>query len=33
LLPEAAAVAGINYLDLCARIISLSRTRAERSRR
>jgi D-alanine-D-alanine ligase len=33
LLPEAAAAAGINYVDLCARIISLSRDRAERSRR
>ncbi|PYK18184.1 MAG: D-alanine--D-alanine ligase [Verrucomicrobia bacterium] len=33
LLPEAAAAAGINYLDLCTRIIALSRTRAERSRR
>jgi len=33
LLPEAAAAAGINYLDLCSRIIALSRTRAERSRR
>lgn len=33
LLPDAAAVAGINYVDLCARIIALSRARAERSRR
>jgi D-alanine-D-alanine ligase len=33
LLPEAAAVAGINYVDLCARIIALSRARTERSRR
>jgi D-alanine-D-alanine ligase len=33
LLPEAAAAAGINYVDLCARIISLSRARTERSRR
>jgi D-alanine-D-alanine ligase len=33
LLPEAAAAAGINYLDLCARIIALSRARTERSRR
>jgi D-alanine-D-alanine ligase len=33
LLPEAAAAAGINYVDLCARIIALSRVRAERSRR
>jgi D-alanine-D-alanine ligase len=32
LLPEAAAAAGINYVDLCTRIIALSRTRAERSR-
>jgi len=31
LLPEAAAAAGINYVDLCARIIALSRARAERS--
>lgn len=31
LLPEAAGAAGINYVDLCARIISLSRGRAERS--
>jgi D-alanine-D-alanine ligase len=29
LLPEAAAVAGINYVDLCARIIALSRARTE----
>jgi D-alanine-D-alanine ligase len=33
LLPEAAAAAGINYVDLCARIIALSRTRTERGRR
>jgi D-alanine-D-alanine ligase len=33
LLPEAAAAAGINYVDLCARIIALSRARAERSRK
>jgi D-alanine-D-alanine ligase len=33
LLPEAAAAAGINYVDLCARIIELSRDRTERSRR
>ena len=33
LLPEAAAAAGINYVDLCARIIALSSARAERSRR
>ncbi len=33
LLPEAAGAAGINYVDLCARIIALSRARAERSRR
>jgi D-alanine-D-alanine ligase len=33
LLPEAAAAAGINYVDLCARIIALSRDRTERSRR
>ena len=33
LLPEAAAAAGINYVDLCARIIAFSRARAERSRR
>ncbi|PYL32822.1 MAG: D-alanine--D-alanine ligase, partial [Verrucomicrobia bacterium] len=33
LLPEAAAVAGINYVDLCARIIALSRARMERSTR
>jgi D-alanine-D-alanine ligase len=32
LLPEAAAAAGINYVDLCARIIALSRARTERSR-
>jgi D-alanine-D-alanine ligase len=33
LLPEAAAAAGINYVDLCARIIALSRARVERNRR
>jgi len=33
LLPEAAAVAGISYIDLCARIIALSRARTERSQR
>lgn len=33
LLPEAAAAAGINYVDLCAHIIALSRARTERSRR
>src|SRR5437868_3338338 len=33
LLPEAAAAAGINYIDLCARIIALSRARMERSTR
>jgi D-alanine-D-alanine ligase len=27
LLPEAAAAAGINYVDLCARIMELSRAR------
>jgi len=31
LLPEAAAAAGINYLDLCLRIIELSRARRERA--
>jgi D-alanine-D-alanine ligase len=31
LLPEAAAVAGISYIDLCARIIELSRARTEGS--
>ena len=31
LLPEAAAVAGINYVDLCVRIIELSRARRERA--
>jgi D-alanine-D-alanine ligase len=31
LLPEAAAAAGINYLDLCVRIIELSRARMERA--
>jgi D-alanine-D-alanine ligase len=33
LLPEAAAAAGIGYVDLCARIIELSRARTEGSRR
>jgi D-alanine-D-alanine ligase len=33
LLPEAAAAAGIGYVDLCQRIISLSRARMERSSR
>lgn len=33
LLPEAAAAAGINYVDLCARIIALSFARTERSRK
>ena len=33
LLPEAAAVAGINYVDLCLRIIELSRARRERAGR
>src|SRR5438045_8532817 len=33
LLPEAAAAAGINYIDLCARIIALSRARMERMTR
>jgi D-alanine-D-alanine ligase len=33
LLPEAAAAAGINYLDLCARIIELSAARTEGSHR
>jgi D-alanine-D-alanine ligase len=33
LLPEAAAAAGISYVDLCARIIALSRARTETSRR
>jgi len=32
LLPEAAAAADINYPDLCARVIALSRAKAERSR-
>ena len=32
LLPEAAGVAGINYADLCARIIALSRARTEGKR-
>jgi D-alanine-D-alanine ligase len=31
LLPEAAAVVGINYVDLCVRIIELSRKRVERA--
>ena len=31
LLPEAAAAAGISYVDLCTRIIELSRARSERS--
>jgi len=33
LLPEAAAAAGISYVDLCLRIIELSRAREERARR
>jgi D-alanine-D-alanine ligase len=33
LLPEAAAATGINYVDLCLRIIELSRARRERGRR
>jgi D-alanine-D-alanine ligase len=33
LLPEAAAAAGINYVDLCLRIIELSRARRERAER
>ncbi len=33
LLPEAAAAAGIGYVDLCTRIIALSRARTKRSRR
>jgi D-alanine-D-alanine ligase len=33
LLPEAAAAAGIGYVDLCTRIVALSRARTERSRR
>jgi D-alanine-D-alanine ligase len=33
LLPEAAAVAGISYIDLCTRIVALSRARTEGSRR
>jgi D-alanine-D-alanine ligase len=33
LLPEAAAAAGINYVDLCLRIIELSHARRERARR
>jgi D-alanine-D-alanine ligase len=33
LLPEAAAAAGISYVDLCVRIIELSRARTERSGR
>ena len=31
LLPEAAAAGGINYVDLCVRIIELSRARMERA--
>jgi len=31
LLPEAAAAAGVNYVDLCVRIIELSRARMERA--
>jgi D-alanine-D-alanine ligase len=33
LLPEAAAAAGISYIDLCTRIVALSRARTEGSRR
>ena len=33
LLPEAAAASGISYVDLCVRIIALSRARTEGSRR
>jgi len=33
LLPEAAAAAGISYVNLCARIIALSRARMEGSQR
>jgi D-alanine-D-alanine ligase-like ATP-grasp enzyme len=33
LLPEAAAAAGISYVDLCKRIIALSQARAERVRK
>ncbi len=33
LLPEAAAAAGISYVDLCARVIALSRARTEGARR
>jgi D-alanine-D-alanine ligase len=33
LLPEAAAACGIGYVDLCARIIELSRARTEGIRR
>ena len=33
LLPDAAAAAGISYVDLCARIIALSRARMERSKK
>jgi len=33
LLPEAAAAVGINYIDLCLRIIELSRARRERAAR
>jgi D-alanine-D-alanine ligase len=32
LLPEAAAVAGISYVDLCVRIIGLSRARTKGKR-
>ncbi len=33
LLPEAAAAAGISYVDLCARVIALSRTRTDGARK
>jgi len=33
LLPEAAAAVGINYIDLCLRIIELSHARRERAAR
>jgi D-alanine-D-alanine ligase len=33
LLPEAAAAAGISYVDLCVRIIELSRARMESARK
>jgi D-alanine-D-alanine ligase len=33
LLPEGAVAAGINYVDLCLRIIELSRARRERAAR